>query len=125
MCRPAHLSNCHAENLHAVYQAAWFHCNLAAKHQPSPSASRGNDEHRLELIVQLEMEANFMLSCVFANQHKPLFYAVVQQRVVKHLQKWHRYKWREIPLKFIPISTLQILHSFLNNVFESEVAGSY
>lgn len=65
---------------------------------PSVAASTGNDEHTLELIVQLETEANLMLSCVFAKWHKPLWF-VGQQTVVRGLQKCYRYKWREINIE--------------------------
>lgn len=66
------------ESSHPVHQAACFHYSFSVKHQLSLSvtASEGNGEHRLELIVQLEMESNLMLFCVFVKRHKSLFYAV-------------------------------------------------
>lgn len=85
------------ESSHPVYQAACFHYSFSVKHQPSLSvtASEDNDEHRLELIVQLEMEANLVLPCVFVKRHKTLFYAMGHskqddEKCVKNQMQNHR-----------------------------------
>ena len=115
MCRSDHLRNCHIESSHPVHQAACFHYSFSVKHQPSLSvtASEGNDDHRLELIVQLEMEANLMFSCVFVKRHKTLFYIMGHSKqgdeecAKNHIQN-HRQKRRILNME--TYSALNVIH---------------